>query len=230
LGSDGGRYEIRKWLFEVPVIFKLTKKFQMKANNSRPDFSKMNGLIPAIVQHAGTSRVLMLGFMNQDAWEQTVNTGRVTFFSRTKNRLWTKGEESGNFLVVKEIFTDCDNDTLLITVDPAGPTCHTGDISCFGSENPESLSFLGELQELIQKRKQELPEKSYTTSLFKAGINKIAQKVGEEAVELIIEAKDQNKELFLSEAADLLYHYLVLLSARDCTIGDVVDILKKRHK
>jgi phosphoribosyl-ATP pyrophosphohydrolase/phosphoribosyl-AMP cyclohydrolase len=202
----------------------------MKTSTTLPDFSKMNGLIPVIVQHADTSRVLMLGFMNQEAWEKTLKSGRVTFFSRTKNRLWTKGEESGNFLIVKEVFTDCDNDTLLITADPVGPTCHTGDISCFGNDNPDALSFLGELQELIHKRKRDLPEKSYTTSLFKAGINKIAQKVGEEAVELIIEAKDQNSELFLAEAADLLYHYLVLLSEKNFTIGDVVEVLKKRHK
>jgi phosphoribosyl-AMP cyclohydrolase / phosphoribosyl-ATP pyrophosphohydrolase len=202
----------------------------MKKITSSPDFSKMNGLIPVIVQHARTARVLMLGFMNPDAWEKTKETGQVTFFSRTKNRLWTKGEESGNFLMVVEMFADCDNDTLLITADPAGPTCHTGDISCFGSENPDHLSFLGELQELIRKRKLELPEKSYTTSLFKAGINKIAQKVGEEAVELVIEAKDQNNKLFLGEAADLLYHYLVLLAAKDCSIGDVIDVLKERHK
>ncbi|MFN8208483.1 MAG: bifunctional phosphoribosyl-AMP cyclohydrolase/phosphoribosyl-ATP diphosphatase HisIE [Bacteroidales bacterium] len=202
----------------------------MKTITSIPDFSKMNGLIPVIVQNASTARVLMLGFMNREAWEKTMDSGHVTFFSRTKNRLWTKGEESGNFLLVKEIFPDCDNDTLLITADPKGPTCHTGDISCFGNENPESLSFLGELQELVLNRKQELPEKSYTTSLFKSGINKIAQKVGEEAVELIIESKDQNKELFLGEAADLLYHYLVLLAAKDCSIGDVIDVLKKRHR
>ncbi|MEN8158350.1 MAG: bifunctional phosphoribosyl-AMP cyclohydrolase/phosphoribosyl-ATP diphosphatase HisIE, partial [Bacteroidota bacterium] len=195
------------------------------------DFTKLNGLIPAIIQDAGTNRVLMLGFMNSEALEKTRSEGRVTFFSRTKNRLWTKGEESGNFLYVKEIMEDCDHDTVLIKADPVGPVCHTGTDTCFDEVNrredesqpvakkvssgtTSETSFLDTLQELIHRRKEEMPEKSYTTSLFKEGINKIAQKVGEEAVELVIEAKDANDELFLNEAADLVYHLMVLLTEK----------------
>ena len=198
------------------------------------DFQKLNGLIPAIIQDARTGTVLMLGFMNSEALEKTREEGKVTFFSRTKDRLWTKGEESGNFLHVVDILEDCDRDTLLIKAHPAGPVCHTGSDTCFNeknssSQNPEGISFISQLQELIHTRKKEMPEGSYTTSLFNAGINKIAQKVGEEAVELVIEAKDDNESLFLNEAADLLYHLLVLLSAKGEDIKDVVSVLEQRH-
>jgi len=193
----------------------------------------MDGLIPAIVQDAGTSKVLMLGFMNEEALEQTRNQGKVTFFSRTKGRLWTKGEESGNYLHVREILEDCDNDTLLVKAIPAGPVCHTGSDTCFNETN-RSVQVKGEflyaLQDLIRKRKQEMPEGSYTTSLFRKGINKIAQKVGEEAVELVIEAKDGDEGLFLNEAADLVYHLLVLLTEKGTTLQDVERILENRHK
>ena len=198
------------------------------------DFQKLDGLIPAIIQDASTSTVLMLGFMNAEALEKTRKEGKVTFFSRTKNRLWTKGEESGNFLHVVEILEDCDKDTLLIKAKPAGPTCHTGSDTCFNETNTLSrkaskIDFIAELQQLIHTRKEEMPEGSYTTSLFEEGINKIAQKVGEEAVELVIESKDNNDELFLNEAADLLYHLLVLLTAKKKDISDVVSVLEQRH-
>jgi phosphoribosyl-AMP cyclohydrolase / phosphoribosyl-ATP pyrophosphohydrolase len=197
---------------------------------SKIDFEKMNGLIPAIIQDAVTQRVLMLGFMDRDAYEKTVKEKRVTFFSRTKNRLWTKGEESGNFLDVKEILEDCDNDTLLIKAVPQGPVCHTGSDTCFAEVNdPSGISFLRQLQDLIARRKIEMPEGSYTTNLFKAGINKIAQKVGEEAVELVIESKDSNDELFLNESADLVYHLLVLLTEKGFDLSDVVKLLEQRH-
>jgi len=199
------------------------------------DFKKLNGLIPAIIQDASTDTVLMLGFMNSEALDKTREEGKVTFYSRTKNRLWTKGEESGNFLHVVEILEDCDQDTLLIKAKPVGPVCHTGSETCFNEKNsssrdPESLAFISELQQLIHTRKAEMPEGSYTTSLFMDGINKIAQKVGEEAVELVIESKDNNDELFLNEAADLLYHLLVLLTAKGKDISDVVSVLEQRHK
>lgn len=194
------------------------------------DFTKLNGIIPAIIQDAETRRVLMLGFMNQEALEKTRSEGRVTFFSRTKNRLWTKGEESGNFLNVKEIMEDCDRDTLLIKATPEGPVCHTGSDTCFEEINSGDPDFLKTLQELIRRRKEEMPENSYTTRLFKEGINKIAQKVGEEAVELVIESKDTNDDLFLGEAADLVYHLMVLLAARGYGIQDVVHVLEGRHK
>jgi len=199
------------------------------------DFKKLNGLIPAIIQDASTDRVLMLGFMNSEALDKTREEGKVTFFSRTKNRLWTKGEESGNFLHVIEILEDCDHDTLLIKANPAGPVCHTGSDTCFDEDNTDSgdspdLGFIADLQQLIHTRKAEMPEGSYTTSLFKEGINKIAQKVGEEAVELVIEAKDDNDSLFLNEAADLLYHLLVLLTAKGKDIRDVAAVLEQRHK
>ncbi len=196
----------------------------------------MNGIVPAIIQDANTHKVLMLGFMNQEALEKTTSEGKVTFFSRTKNRLWTKGEESGNFLHVKEILEDCDHDTLLIKAVPAGPVCHTGSDTCFkeenqdkGTESQSRVEFLAQLQELISRRKEEMPEGSYTTKLFEAGINKIAQKVGEEAVELVIESKDPHDDLFLDEAADLVYHLMVLLTARGLGIADVVKVLEKRH-
>jgi phosphoribosyl-ATP pyrophosphohydrolase/phosphoribosyl-AMP cyclohydrolase len=191
------------------------------------DFSKHNGLIPCIVQDVKTLRVLMVGFMNEDAYQKTVQENRVTFFSRTKQRLWTKGETSGNFLEVSEIKVDCDNDTLLIKAVPAGPVCHTGADTCFNEENDRWDLF--SLEGVINDRKTNPQNGSYTTSLFEAGINKVAQKVGEEAVELIIESKDSNRTLFLNEAADLMYHFLVLLSAKDCSMNDVLEVLKKRH-
>ena len=198
------------------------------------DFDKLDGLIPSIIQDASTSRVLMLGFMNAEALERTRKDGKVTFFSRTKQRLWTKGEESGNFLHVVDILEDCDQDTLLIKANPAGPVCHTGSDTCFNELNDtgqdqEGIGFISVLQQLIHARKAELPEGSYTSALFKAGINKIAQKVGEEAVELVIESKDNRDELFLNEAADLMYHLLVLLAAKGKDIKDVVDVLEHRH-
>lgn len=193
------------------------------------DFTKLNGLVPAIVQDAETRQVLMLGFMNEEAYEKTRAEGRVTFYSRTKERLWTKGEESGNFLNVKEILEDCDQDTLLIKVLPEGPVCHKGTDTCFRENNESPVAFLHTLQELIFRRREEMPEGSYTTRLFNEGINKIAQKVGEEAVELVIESKDPNDGLFLGEAGDLLYHLMVLLAARGFGIGDVTGVLEKRH-
>lgn len=195
------------------------------------DFTKLNGLIPAIIQDVATRNVLMLGFMNEEALELTRKEGKVCFYSRTKQRLWTKGETSGNFLYVEEILEDCDKDTLLIKARPAGPACHTGSDTCFDEANQaKGLSFLQDLQELIDQRKREMPQGSYTTSLFKKGINKVAQKVGEEAVELVIEAKDDNKELFLNEAADLVYHLLVLLTAKGHSIAEVASILEDRHR
>jgi phosphoribosyl-ATP pyrophosphohydrolase/phosphoribosyl-AMP cyclohydrolase len=194
------------------------------------DFNKLNGLIPAIIQDNTTNKVLMLGFMNEEAYNKTVTEKLVTFYSRTKNRLWTKGEESGNFLDVVDMIADCDNDTILVKVNPRGPVCHTGADTCFNEENADVLAFLGYLQNLIDRRKTEMPEGSYTTKLFQKGINKIAQKVGEEAVELVIEAKDQNDELFLNEAADLVFHLFVLLTAKNYRIEDVVKVLQSRHK
>lgn len=194
------------------------------------DFEKLNGLIPAIIQDAKTNKVLMLGFMNEEALERTRKEGKVTFYSRTKNRLWTKGEESGNFLQVKSMTEDCDKDTLLIKVHPVGPVCHTGKDTCFEEENKAGLEFIGVLQDLIDQRKKEMPEGSYTTSLFEKGMNKIAQKVGEEAVELVIESMDNKDDLFLNEAADLIYHLLVLLTAKGYGIQDVISILEQRHQ
>lgn len=192
------------------------------------DFKKVNGLMPCIVQDDATQKVLMLGYMNEAALEKTQTEGKVTFFSRTKNRLWTKGETSGNFLNVKSIKADCDNDTLLIKVNPVGVVCHTGADTCFEETN-EGDSFLFDLEKVIQDRKDNPSEGSYTSSLFQKGINKIAQKVGEEAVEIVIEAKDENDDLFLGEAADLMYHYLVLLAAKNKSLDDVIDVLKERH-
>jgi phosphoribosyl-AMP cyclohydrolase / phosphoribosyl-ATP pyrophosphohydrolase len=198
------------------------------------DFQKdANGLVAAIVQDATTRQVLMLGFMNHEAVEKTMAEGYVTFFSRSKNRLWTKGETSGHFLKLVSIKADCDGDALLIRATPIGPTCHTGAATCWQEENDLSgTDFLLFLESVIQKRKSEDPSvsKSYTNSLFQKGINKIAQKVGEEAVELVIEAKDDNRDLFLGEAADLLFHYMVLLAAKDFTLDDVMNVLKSRHK
>ncbi|MCP4313207.1 MAG: bifunctional phosphoribosyl-AMP cyclohydrolase/phosphoribosyl-ATP diphosphatase HisIE [Bacteroidetes bacterium] len=194
------------------------------------DYKKLNGLIPAVIQDARTNRVLMLGFMNKEAYKKTKKEGKVTFYSRTKDRLWTKGEESGNFLYVKEITKDCDEDTVLIKVDPVGPVCHTGRDTCFNEKNSGETGFLNSLQSLIQQRKRDMPEDSYTTKLFSKGINKIAQKVGEEAVELVIEAKDDDDDLFLNEAADLMYHFLVLLTERGYALDDVANILESRHQ
>jgi len=196
------------------------------------DFNKNpGGLVPAIIQDATTKNVLMLGYMNQDALDKTQQTQQVTFFSRTKNRLWTKGEESGNFLNLVDIKLDCDNDTLLIFVNPSGPTCHKGSDTCWNDTNNESYGFISKLEDVITNRIEDAEvTKSYVATLFKEGINKIAQKVGEEAVEVIIEAKDTNDELFLNESADLLFHYLLLLQAKGFKMKDVVTVLKGREK
>ena len=192
------------------------------------DFSKHDGLVPAIIQHVQTDQVLMLGYMNQEALDKTKSEGKVTFFSRSKNRLWTKGEESGNFLFLKEIAVDCDNDTLLIKVMPKGPTCHMGSTSCFKEETAKG--FIYNLENTIEQRIVDGDNKSYTSSLFKRGVNKVAQKVGEEAVELVIEAKDDNLDLFVNEAADLLYHFLILLKTKDVKFEDIEAVLKGRSK
>ena len=192
--------------------------------NKNPD-----RLIPAIIQDATTKTVLMLGYMNEEAYQKTISSQKITFFSRTKNRLWTKGEESGNFLNLVSIEADCDNDTLLIQVNPTGPVCHTGAETCWQQPNKTAFGFLSELENTIQLRKENgESEKSYVASLFAKGINKIAQKVGEEAIEMVIEAKDSNDDLFLSESADLLFHYLILLKAKGFELNDIVEILKKR--
>ncbi|WP_262509598.1 bifunctional phosphoribosyl-AMP cyclohydrolase/phosphoribosyl-ATP diphosphatase HisIE [Tenacibaculum jejuense] len=192
------------------------------------DFTKSSdGLVPVVVQNNNTLQVLMLGYMNQEAFEKTEKEQVVTFFSRSKNRLWTKGESSGNFLHVKDIQIDCDNDTVLIKADPKGPTCHKGDTSCFAEETPKG--FLYELEQIIHDRIDNNVESSYTNKLYKRGINKVAQKVGEEAVELVIEAKDDNDELFTNEAADLMYHYIILLKAKGFTLKDIEAVLKSRH-
>ena len=193
------------------------------------DFEKMNGLIPAIIQDNYTQKVLMLGFMNKEAYEKTMETGKVTFLSRTKNRLWTKGEESGNFLHVVSVKADCDNDTLLIMVHPEGPVCHKGTDTCWGDKNEQDIMFLKELQDFIDRRRQEMPEKSYTTSLFNSGVNKMAQKVGEEAVETILEACNGTDERLIYEGADLLYHLIVLLTYKGYRIEDLARELKERH-
>lgn len=197
-----------------------------------PDFSKnADGLIPAIIQDEQTKNILMLGYMNKEALEKTLQTKKVTFFSRTKQRLWTKGEESGNFLHLIDIKLDCDQDTFLVQVKPNGPTCHTGSDTCWNVVNNSSFGFLSKLENVItQRREQSDEEKSYVASLFKKGINKIAQKVGEEAVEVIIEAKDNDNDLFLNESADLLFHYLILLQAKGFKLSDVENILIDRHK
>jgi len=195
------------------------------------DFEKGDGLVPAIVQDWQTGKVLMLGYMDREALDLTERENRVTFYSRTKQRLWTKGETSGNFLNVKEILSDCDNDTLLIKAEPVGPVCHTGADTCFNESNkPEAVAFINELRAVIKDRKNNPSDKSYTASLFAKGINKIAQKVGEEAVEIVIEAKDNNNDLFKGEAADLLFHYLVLLEAKGIELDEIVAVLKERHK
>ena len=193
------------------------------------DFEKMNGLIPAIIQDNYTQKVLMLGFMNEEAYQKTVETGMVTFYSRTKQRLWTKGEESGNFLRVVSIHEDCDHDTLLIMADPVGPVCHLGTDTCWGDTNSQDIMFLKVLQDFIDTRHKEMPEKSYTTSLFQTGVNKIAQKVGEEAVETVIEACNGTDERLIYEGADLLYHLIVLLTSKGYRIEDLARELKERH-
>ncbi|MDR1224586.1 MAG: bifunctional phosphoribosyl-AMP cyclohydrolase/phosphoribosyl-ATP diphosphatase HisIE [Tannerella sp.] len=194
------------------------------------DFGKMDGLVPAIVQDAQTNAVLMLGFMNEEAYRVTVESGKVTFYSRTKQRLWTKGETSGNFLHVVKILSDCDSDTLLIKANPDGPACHTGADTCFGESNREGIFFLQYLQDFITRRFREKPEGSYTTSLFNNGINRMAQKVGEEAVETVIEATNGTDGGFIYEASDLIYHLIVLLTAKGFSIEDLAKELKKRHK
>ena len=194
------------------------------------DFEKMGGLIPAIVQDNNTNKVLMLGFMNEEALEQTLSSGKVTFFSRTKNRLWMKGETSGNTLSVVSITPDCDNDTLLIKAIPAGPVCHKGTDTCFGEKNEENIMFLKYLQNFIERRRQEMPEGSYTTTLFQKGINRMAQKVGEEAVETVIEATNGTEDRLIYEASDLIYHLIVLLTSKGLRIDDLARELKKRHK
>ena len=190
-------------------------------------FSSETALLPVIIQHHTTLQVLMLGYMNREAYEQTLREQRVTFFSRSRNRLWTKGETSGNYLTVKNMLYDCDGDTILIFAEPAGPTCHTGSTSCFGEETAKG--FLYELERVITQRIEEKNEASYTYKTFSKGINKIAQKVGEEAVELVIEAKDDNPTLFKNEAADLLYHFLILLKARNLQLEDIERVLAERR-
>lgn len=196
------------------------------------NFNKLAGeILPAVIQDNTTDKVLMLGFMNKEAYDKTVSTGLVTFFSRTKNRLWTKGEESGNFLKVVTIQPDCDQDTLLIKVNPVGPVCHKGADTCWGEENkPDDIMFLKQLQDFIDKRKREMPQGSYTTTLFEDGLNRMAQKVGEEAIETVIEAMAGNDERLLYEASDLVYHLIVLLSHKGYRIEDIARELKKRHK
>lgn len=189
-----------------------------------------DGLIPAIIQDSITGKVLMLGYMNAEAYQKTTTDKIVTFFSRSKQRLWTKGETSNNFLHVKNVLVDCDGDTILIYASPDGPTCHTGDDTCFQEINDGKVLFINHLRAVIKDRKVNPSDKSYTSELFQKGVNKVAQKVGEEAVELVIEAKDDNKELFLGEAADLFYHYLVLLEQKNYSFDEVLDVLIKRHK
>ena len=201
------------------------------------DLHKMDGLVPAIIQDAQTDKVLMLGFMNEEAYKKTVETGKVTFWSRTRNTLWTKGETSGNFLNVVEILNDCDQDTLLIKANPVGPVCHTGADTCWNEKNPHkpanskdnALLFLSELQDFIEKRHEEMPEGSYTTSLFKDGLNRMAQKVGEEALELVIEACNGTNERMIYEGSDMLYHLIVLLTSKGLRIEDMAAELRERH-
>lgn len=209
-------------------MWKLSKKLA-NMSDLNIDFEKVNGLVPAIIQDVESNVVLMLGYMNQEALDVTLETKKVTFFSRTKGRLWTKGETSGNYLMLDSLTLDCDNDTLLIKAKPVGPVCHTGNDTCFADVNNSKTLFLDTLRKIIKDRKNNPSERSYTTSLFAAGINKVAQKVGEEAIEIVIEAKDNNKDLFLGEAADLLFHYLVLLEAKEIELEEVIDVLMDRH-
>src|SRR3954468_19320853 len=194
------------------------------------DFKKYSdGLVPAVIQDFVTQKVLMLGFMNEEALKKTEETGLVTFYSRSKKRLWTKGEESGHYLKLRQILLDCDQDSLLIKAEPQGPVCHTGADTCWSEKNHKE-DFLNYLEHIIELRRNGTDESSYVKKLFGKGINKIAQKVGEEAVEMVIEAKDVNRELFLNEAADLLFHYIVLLQAKNCTLADVINVLQQRHQ
>ncbi|VAX20077.1 Phosphoribosyl-AMP cyclohydrolase / Phosphoribosyl-ATP pyrophosphatase [hydrothermal vent metagenome] len=197
--------------------------------NQKINFTKGNGLVPVIVQHYKTNTVLMLGYMNEEAFEKTKELSKATFFSRSKNRLWTKGETSGNFLIVKDILLDCDQDTILIKADPQGPTCHTGSDTCFDEVVKSSNDFLYQLEEIISDRKNNPTEKSYTASLFQKGINKIAQKVGEEATEVVIDAIDNNRERLKEETADLLYHLLVLLAEKRISLDEISEVLRNRH-
>lgn len=198
--------------------------------NMNIDFKKMDGLVPAIVQDALSGKVLMQGYMNEEALAKTNESGMVTFFSRSKNRLWTKGETSGNFMELVSIAVDCDGDSILVKAKPRGPVCHTGADTCFQEVNSSKTVFIDQLRAIIKDRKNNPSDTSYTASLFAKGINKVAQKVGEEAVEIVIEAKDDNKELFMGEAADLMYHYLVLLEAKGYELDEVMDVLIDRHK
>jgi phosphoribosyl-ATP pyrophosphohydrolase/phosphoribosyl-AMP cyclohydrolase len=193
------------------------------------DFKKGDGLVPAIVQDADSNVVLMLGYMNEESYNKTLESGKVTFFSRSRQTLWTKGETSGNFLLLDKLLIDCDDDTILVKARPTGPVCHTGSDTCFDEVN-NNKDFLYELEKIVAERKESMPEGSYTTHLFNKGINKIAQKVGEEATEVVIEAIDDNRELLLEESSDLLYHLIVLLQAKGCTLNDISAILRKRHK
>ena len=193
------------------------------------DFNKMDGLVPAIIQDAKTLKVLMLGFMNEEAYNKTVETGKVTFYSRTRKALWTKGETSGNFLNVVSIANDCDNDTLLIKVNPAGPVCHTGADTCWNEVNENPIMFLVELQRFIEKRHEEMPEGSYTTSLFKDGLNRMSQKVGEEALELVIEATNGTNDRLIYEGSDMFYHLIVLLTSKGLRIEQLASELRERH-
>ncbi len=208
----------------------MSNTLKYKYKKMKIDYTKNNGLVPVIIQDVNTQKVLMLGYMNEEAYQQTVKTKKVTFFSRSKNRLWIKGEESGNALEFIDIKVDCDQDALLIQVKPKGPTCHKGTDTCWGEKNQDDLAFLTKLGKVIEDRLNNPKEGSYTTSLFKKGINKIAQKVGEEAVELVIEAKDNNDDLFLNESADLLYHYLILLQVKGFQLKDVIQTLQSRSK
>jgi len=194
------------------------------------DFEKSGGLVPAVIQDAKTGKVLMLGYMNQESFDKTQQSGKATFFSRSRQQLWTKGETSGNFLLVKEILADCDDDTLLIKAVPTGPVCHTGQDTCFNEQNTQGISFLNSLEQLIKGRKEKMPEKSYPTELFEKGIKRIAQKVGEEANEVVIEAVAGDVEKLKEESADLLYHLIVLLTEKGLSFDDITDVLEKRYK
>jgi len=194
------------------------------------DFNKGDGLVPAVIQDAQTNKVLMLGYMNEESVQKTLDDQKVTFFSRSKDRLWTKGETSGNFLELVSIAIDCDQDALLVKVNPQGATCHLGDDTCWNEVNQNDMDFLNYLTEVIKQRRQADPSESYTARLFSKGINKVAQKVGEEAVEVVIEAKDDNDELFKNESADLLFHYMMLLEAKGYSLSDVIQVLKERHQ
>lgn len=207
----------------------MESKLGYKEKRQKLNFSKLDGLIPAVVQDKSTRQVLMVGFMNEEAYHKTCESGYVTFYSRSRQKLWTKGETSGNYLKVEEVAADCDQDTLLVKVTPNGNTCHLGNYSCF-AESRKNPQFLLQLEDLLYDRKRQMPEGSYTAKLFSRGMNKIAQKVGEEAVELVIEAKDNNPELFVNEAADLIYHMLVMIVEKGLTLQDVVQELERRYR